>query len=337
MPHFIRKSSCWYVKRFKNDAKVIFLHKNKKLIEIKLYFCRKFEGLKVQLFVYMRKGVLFIVLIMVISAICFSSAGCSDKKTAYSDSIAREDTISRDTIPADTMDNIISETPMPKSAEGLFDDFFFNFAANRKLQMGRIKFPLPVIYRDTTEMITASQWRIEHFFMNQDYYTLIFDDRQQMGVVKDTTIGHVVLEKIFLNKHYVKKYVFDRIRGQWFMTSIRMEGFEKNRNASFLSFYRNFANDTTFQVKSINDPLDFTGPSPIDEFENMDGFLAPEQWLSFAPELPRGLIYNILYDDQKRGNVNQKLFVIRGISNGQEVELTFRKKEGNWKLVKLNM
>lgn len=285
----------------------------------------------------MRKGAFFIVLMLVISAISFSSTGCSDKKTVAVDSVVNTDALNADTIATDTMENIIAETPMPKSADELFDDFFFNFAANRNLQMRRISFPLPIIRRDTTKMLKASQWKMEHFFMHQGYYTLIFDNTRQMNIVKDTTVGHVVVEKIHLNRHYVEKYVFDRIRGLWMMTSVRVEGFGKNKNASFLNFYRQFAADTTFQVKSINDPLDFTGPSPIGEFENMDGFIAPEQWLSFAPELPGGLIYNILYDSQRHDDGSQRIFVIRGISNGQETILTFRKKEGNWKLVKLNM
>jgi len=285
----------------------------------------------------MRKCAFTVVLVLVIGSISFSSIGCSDKKTAQTEVADSTDSVRTDTIPADTLENIIAETPMPKAADELFDDFFFNFAANRKLQMKRIKFPLTVQKHDSARLIKASQWKMEHFFMDQDYYTLIFDNMKQMNAVKDTAVGHVIVEKIFLNKQVVKKYVFDRMNGQWMMTEIKVERFGKNRNASFLNFYSHFAVDTTFQVASINDPLDFTGPSPIDEFENMDGFLAPEQWLSFAPVLPHGLIYNILYDDHENEGGNQKIFVIRGISNGQETELTFRKKEGNWKLVKLTM
>lgn len=33
--------------------------------------------------------------------------------------------------------------------------------------------------------------------MRQGYYTLIFDNRKQMNLVKDTTIDHVIIEKVF--------------------------------------------------------------------------------------------------------------------------------------------
>lgn len=172
--------------------------------------------------------------------------------------------------------------------------------------------------------------------MHQDFYTLIFDNMRQMNVVKDTTIGHVVVERINLPRHHVRQYVFNRMRGQWMMTSVVNTSMHNSQNAAFLAFYHKFVNDTTFQVASINDPLEFAGPNPDDDFDRMEGILAPEQWLSFAPELPNSTIYNILYG-QKYSESNQKIFVIRGIANGLETELTFRRKGRHWKLMKLIM
>ncbi|WP_302203394.1 DUF4348 domain-containing protein [Prevotella sp.] len=283
----------------------------------------------------MKKGVLIIVCAIVACMICFSSAGCSDKKPTV---VADSDSVQTDSLEAitDTLDQIIAEAPMPKAADELFDDFFFNFAANRKLQMKRIVFPLPVVNGSDTTFVPKKRWKMEHFFMHQDFYTLIFDNLRQMNVVKDTTIGHVVVERINLPRRHVRQYVFDRMSGQWMMTTVVNTTMHNNQNASFLSFYHKFVNDTTFQVASINDPLEFTGPNPDDDFGSMEGILAPEQWLSFAPELPNSTIYNILYG-QKYSESNQKIFVIRGIANGLETELTFRRKGGHWKLMKLIM
>ncbi|MDE6807025.1 MAG: DUF4348 domain-containing protein, partial [Prevotella sp.] len=46
------------------------------------------------------------------------------------------------------------------------------------------------------------------------------------------------------------------------------------------------------------------------------------------------MIYNVVYGRQDE-NANKKIFVIRGISNGQEVEVTFVRKGEQWKLKKL--
>lgn len=281
----------------------------------------------------MKKSALIIVLAIVVGLICFSS-GCTEKKNVQAnvDSIPKQDS----EMVADTMDQIIAETPMPKAADELFDDFFFNFAANKKLQKERILFPLKVVSGKDTAYLSKSNWKMNNFFMHQDFYTLIFDNQKQKNLVKDTTIENVVVERINLPKHTIKQYVFKRLRGQWMMTEQVNTSLRNSKNASFLKFYQKFVNDTTFQVNSINDVLDFSGPNPDDDFGTMTGILAPEQWLSFAPELPNTIIYNILYG-QKYSESNQKIFVIRGIANGIETELTFRRVSGKWKLMKLIM
>lgn len=51
--------------------------------------------------------------------------------------------------------------------------------------------------------------------MDQDFYTLILDDMGQVEAGKDTTVNHVVVEKIFLDDNVVRQYLFNRIEGQW--------------------------------------------------------------------------------------------------------------------------
>lgn len=232
------------------------------------------------------------------------------------------------------MEQLIEDTPMPKAADELFDDFFFNFAANRKLQTDRILFPLPVITGNKVDSIRKENWKMEHFFMRQGYYTLIFDSRRQMDLGKDTAVGHVVVEKIFFDIKTVKQYMFDRINGLWMMRAINVQPIYKNANASFLKFYHKFASDSTFQTESLGETVQFIGPDPDDDFEQMEGVITPATWPAFAPEMPSGMIYNINYGEGT-GIGNYKIFVIRGISNGLEMEMTFRRKDGQWMLTKL--
>lgn len=48
------------------------------------------------------------------------------------------------------------------------------------------------------------------------------------------------------------------------------------------------------------------------------------------------MIYNIIYG-QKYTESTQKIFVIRGIANGLETQLTFKRVNGKWMLTKLEM
>lgn len=281
----------------------------------------------------MKKGVVLVVAVCLLMVMW--TTGCTDKKPVAVDTLVVDSFKNADTIAVDTMDKLISEQPMPKAADELFDDFIFNFAANRKLQMARIKFPLKVVDGENTTYIKKADWKMEHFFMEQGYYTLIFDNHKQMGVVKDTSINNVVVEKVYLKKERVEKYMFERIRGRWMLTSILNNAMYHNTNASFLAFYQKFATDFDFQIESLNNPVMFTGPDPDDDFSTMTGEIAPETWPAFAPELPSGFIYNIMYG-QKYVEGGQKIFVMRGIANGMEMELTFRRIDGTWKLMSLS-
>lgn len=285
----------------------------------------------------MKKLSFLSVLLAVLTVVCFTSVGCSDKKPAQVHDSTSVDSVIADTQAVDSTEKLIEETPMPKAADELFDDFVFNFAANRKLQMKRVHFPLPVYHNDKlVKTIEKRAWKMEHFFMHQDYYTLILDNQKQMNLVKDTAIDHVVIEKVFYAKKTVQQFLFNRINGEWMMTSINYKPMYTNMNASFLKFYGKFATDSAFQAEHLHNPVKFVGPDPDDDFCTMSGDVEPETWPAFAPQLPHGMIYNIIYG-QKYAESNQKIFVIRGIANGMETILTFKRVHGKWMLTKLNM
>ena len=246
------------------------------------------------------------VVLVFVACLCMVlwTTGCSDKKPVAADTLAVDSLQMVDTASVDTLDELISEQPMPKAADELFDDFM-------------------------------KQWKMEHFFMDQGYYTLIFDNMKQMNVVKDTSINNVVVEKVYLAKEKVEKYIFKRINGRWMLTSVHTNDMVQNTNASFLAFYQKFASDPSFQIESLNNPVMFTGPDPDDDFSTMTGEIAPETWPAFAPELPSDFIYNIMYG-QKYTEGNQKIFVMRGIANGMEMQLTFKRMDGKWKLTSLS-
>ncbi len=278
----------------------------------------------------MRKCAIFVVLILV--TMMFWTAGCTNKAQSGADSLSTD---SVDTAKVDSLDALLESQPMPKAADELFDDFIFNFAGNNKLQQARIKFPLLNVNNGDTSFIKKENWQIEHFFMRQGYYTLILDSRKQLNLTKDTNINNVTVEKIFLRKNYVKQYNFNRIRGEWMLTSINSHALQKNSNSSFLQFYQRFATDSAFQYKSLNETIDFSGPDPDDDFSELEGEIFPEQWDVLGPtDLPSGTIYNIIYG-QKYVQNNYKVFLLRGIANGQELEMTFQRKGGAWKLIRL--
>ena len=106
------------------------------------------------------------------------------------------------------------------------------------------------------------------------------------------------------------------------LDGMRKQTMSHNPNASFLSFYRRFATDSVFRQQSLSEEIHFVGPDPDNDLEVMEGVITPDFWEAFAPELPHGTIYNIVYGHH-HSHSNTKIFVLRGIANGMEVEMTF--------------
>jgi hypothetical protein len=263
---------------------------------------------------------------------------CGGNKTNTTEEEIPADTTmsAADSIAADEAANDpLANLPLPKAADELFDDFLYNFAASRKLQMERVMFPLKKVNGNKVEKIDRAHWRMERYFMRQQYYTLLFDSEKHMEVVKDTSVNHAVVEMIYFNTGAVVQHIFDRLRGAWMLTSINTIPISGSNNASFLEFYSHFSTDKEFQEESLSETIQFEGPDPDDDFARMEGVITPDTWEAFAPELPQKMIYNIIYG-QPRPEGNRKVFVLRGIANGMELEMTFVRKNDTWKLTKLN-
>ncbi len=263
---------------------------------------------------------------------------CGGNKTNTTEEEIPADTTmsAADSIAADEAANDpLANLPLPKAADELFDDFLYNFAASRKLQMERVMFPLKKVNGNKVEKIDRDHWRMERYFMRQQYYTLLFDSEKHMEVVKDTSVNHAVVEMIYFNTGAVVQHIFDRLRGAWMLTSVNTIPISGSNNASFLEFYSRFSTDKEFQEESLSETIQFEGPDPDDDFARMEGVITPDTWEAFAPELPQKMIYNIIYG-QPRPEGNRKVFVLRGIANGMELEMTFVRKNDTWKLTKLN-
>ena len=262
---------------------------------------------------------------------------CGGNKTNTTEEEIPADTTmsAADSIADEAANDPLANLPLPKAADELFDDFLYNFAASRKLQMERVMFPLKKVNGNKVEKIDRDHWRMERYFMRQQYYTLLFDSEKHMEVVKDTSVNHAVVEMIYFNTGAVVQHIFDRLRGAWMLTSINTIPISGSNNASFLEFYSRFSTEKEFQEESLSETIQFEGPDPDDDFATMEGVITPDTWEAFAPKLPKKMIYNIIYGEPRKEG-NTKLFVLRGIANGMELEMTFHRTNGNWRLTKLS-
>lgn len=270
-----------------------------------------------------------------LSAIMLLMFSCTGKKADQTDEVPTDSVAdSTDVAVTDTMELLITQTPMPRAADAMFDDFIFNFVANKKLQKERTVFPLRTTEGGKTVNTKEEQWKMERLFMRQGYYTLLFSDEEQMSLMKDTAVSQAIVEKIQLKKNRVVNYRFFRVKGAWMMTSINVTPISENANASFLNFYQKFVTDSVFQLESINETVQFVGPDPDDDFAQMEGVITPDTWEAFAPTLPVKVLYNIVYGKPKAAN-KEMIFLMKGVANGLEMELRFKKVGNKWLLMKM--
>ena len=268
------------------------------------------------------------------------ASGCKNVPSLASMAAEEPDIAAADSTPSAQTDGddiaaeLMGEEPLSVAVDELFDDFIFNFASNQQLQFERTLFPLTVHSGTRQDTICRDEWHMERFFMNDGEYTLIFDSREQMEKMNDTALDEAMVEKIFLDNKFIRQYVFRRHEGKWMLCEMRNQTLPRNPNASFIDFYHHFVTDTLFQRESLSEEIEFVGPDPDNDFAQMEGVITPDSWDAFAPELPLRMLFNVVYGRQD-STANEKIFVLRGIANGQELELTFRRDNDRWMLTKL--
>lgn len=228
---------------------------------------------------------------------------------------------------ADTTDTVAP----PAAADGLFDDFVYNFMRNREFQFSRIKFPLSNTVDGKAQPIDRSRWTFDPLYARSDMYTMLFDSEKSVGSEKDTTVHHVTVEWIYLKTDRVKQYHFSKERGAWMLTSIDTHTLKLDANYDFFNFYNRFSTDEHFQLKHISNPFDFK-TFDSDTFQPIDGVLDVNQWPDFKPDLPHDIITNINYSQHYTDN-GQRVLVITSPSAGMSCTLSFKKQRGVWRLV----
>ena len=269
--------------------------------------------------------------------LCVFIVSCTDSKVS-SGSMGNGDSSGeqQDSVIADSVADIVEDAPLSKAVDELFDDFFFNFAGNRRMQMSRIAFPLTVDDHGATMQMEGRDWHYSHFFMGEGYYTILLDNVEQDSLSKSYNLQHASVEKLFLNDGRMERYDFDRqAEGEWFLTKLeRGKWSESHPCASFLEFYHQFSSDTTFLVKSLDEFVVMTAPDSDDEeFNDLTGSIMPDQWPAFKPEvIPSGVVYCVNYG-QHYSDASRKVMIVRGVANGLSIEMDFRRKGDSWKLV----
>ncbi|MBO4549433.1 MAG: DUF4348 domain-containing protein, partial [Bacteroidaceae bacterium] len=185
------------------------------------------------------------------------------------------------------------------------------------------------------EMLEEFDPEFEFGFLSGEYFTTLYGNARQMLAEDDEEMEEdsiVSLQRINLSDGTIRNFEFLREEGRWQLETIRERTFDEDDLSDFLSFYARFCADSIFQSQSIANPLHIVLQDPDDEEQSIDGIIDADQWQTFSPEVPSGIISNI----RKGQHYGGQRIVLRksGLSNGLQEVFTFTKERGNWRLTR---
>ena len=257
------------------------------------------------------------------------SNGSNSESSADADSTSVEMPVIPDTL--NEVDEEIEEADESDRLDASFDDFLFAFTHSDRLQNKRIVWPLA--YTDVdgdARKINSLNCKSEFRFLKGDFYTVMYGDRNQVEKQKSGLEDSlVIVERIDLVEEKLRSYEFTLLAGKWKLTSMRDIVFHESDIFDFLTFYARFNSDSLYQQAHIEQPLRVMVLDPEEDDAYIEGTINAEQWRSFCPDVPQGIISNIRYGVQKY-NSRQMIMQKSGSSNGMQELFIFIKEDNEW-------
>ena len=240
-----------------------------------------------------------------------------------------------DTLIQEEEELVLNEESTP-SIDGIFNDFLFAYLHSRHLRQERTANPLRLEHTERpAEMLDDFDPEFELGFLSGEYFTSLYGNAAQMYAEDDQEFEEdsiVSLQRINLNDGTIRNFQFVREEGRWQLESIHEATFADDELDDFLDFYARFCSDSVFQAQSIADPLRIAIQDSEDEEGSINGIIDADQWQTFCPEVPSGIISNI----RKGQSYGGRRILLRksGLSNGLQEVFTFTKERGNWRLTR---
>ena len=254
-----------------------------------------------------------------------------DVPTAISDAQVDSMLAEADTL---LMDEELADEPFPTTVDEEFDDFLFLFDNSNRFQRHRVHFPLSVTDANgDRHEVNRRDWTHHSMTLGQDFCTVLWNSHGQMEM-QDQIQNEARVEHIYLHSRLVEIFDFERdsLTGQWMLEAQRAIPFEDYELASFLDFYRDFATDSIYQRRHVQNPLRFSMASEDSEEEIVRGTIDVDQWFEFAPEMPQAVLVNINYG-QHYANHNRVVMQMRGFSDSMQNLFVYQRDgNGRWKL-----
>lgn len=256
------------------------------------------------------------------------SGDLSDADSLYADSIemlAVDDTL-----------ELFEEEVLPKSADELFNDFFYNYALDEKFRKMRTTYKCESAEDDSVSVGSKPSGVVFRELVVKDFYAVVYEREEELAFQKDTSLSEVVVERMNLDAGIVEQFDFRRYGGTWVMQDFTSTTVDDTPNSDFLAFYSSFSADSVGRLDNVTEPLMFVMTAEDDEGEDEVVEMRLDEWMEISADLPLPSheIINVNYGQTCISN-NNKLLLVVGISNGLSLKYRFMKQGGKWMLVEV--
>ena len=279
----------------------------------------------------MKKLYLGLLAVVILAAVVMLS--CSNRKSVpepIDSPIAEDSALVSD---ADTTALDTTEAAPPAAVDELFADFIYSYTTNRKFQYSRTKFPLKWCEGKKVKTVNRKAWKFNRLHFEDNLHLVILDSERSLRKLANFSSDTVKVECMQFVREYCRQYVFVRDSGRWLLSVVKNFPISRHRDADFMEFYGNFANDSVFQTEHLAETIDFITYDDENRNEKIEGIIEREQWPVFHPELPEGDVYSIDYGMRLK-NSNVRVVSVRESSSGMSSMFKFVKHDGVWHLVK---
>ncbi len=227
------------------------------------------------------------------------------------------DSTDEDSLGLEELD-LFTEEVIPEAADELFDDFLFSYVSSQSFRNERTKTGYESLSLTETQSVIV-----------------IYEREADLELQKDTSLVHVLLEKIEWGNEMIELYDFNRMHGKWFLTGDSINEVSNTPNASFLVFLKDFITDSLYQHESLKLPVLFKYYSE-DEEQTITRHIDYSEWSELVNDLPdmSEEVINIDYG-QSLISTNRKSVLLKGLSNGLLITFHFDFSNGRWRLFEI--
>lgn len=212
-------------------------------------------------------------------------------------------------------------SPTNENQKLTFGEFLYRRFLREECQHKFVRYPIAA---GSTHIKTKTDWELELFYPDKDYFIIITKD--SLDSFEQIPRGDTLqVTEFTANNSYAKEFTFMYEDTAWFLTKISFVDIQEIDDLSFVNFLSAFSISSAFQKKHIAYPF-ISKYLNYDDYSELTDSLYAWNW----KELDFRGSYLLLNDGTDN---NFRTYHVAGLNNGITITYLFEKVGGNWKLL----